>query len=73
MTDNLHNQENKILDEKQVAKIIGCSVAAIRKKRYNGGGPAYYKLGRLVRYSSIELMNWIESKRRISSSDGGIN
>jgi hypothetical protein len=40
--------------------------------RRSGGGPAYHKLGRLVRYSIQDLDDWIASGRRLPTArDGG--
>ncbi len=51
------------LDEKAAAQILGCSAALLRKWRLFGDGPAYYKLGRLVRYSEGDLTAFINSNR----------
>ena len=45
-----------LLDEKQLAKRLSCSVALTRKWRARKQGPAYIKLGgRLVRYRPADL------------------
>ena len=40
----------KPFNEDQSAKMLGCSVALLRKWRLFSEGPAYCKIGRLVRY-----------------------
>lgn len=52
-----------LLDERAAAKILSCSVALLRKHRLFRTGPAYYKVGRLVRYSEADLKAFIERNR----------
>jgi hypothetical protein len=56
------------LDEKAAAQILGCSASLLRKWRLFGDGPAYYKLGRLVRYSEADLIEFIKSSRVAGTS-----
>jgi len=53
----------QLLTEQQTAKVMGCSVALLRKLRSVGGGPPFVKLGRLVRYSQADLVAFIEAKK----------
>jgi len=41
----------KLRDEKGAAEFLGCTVSALRKWRLLETGPAYVKVGRLVRYT----------------------
>jgi hypothetical protein len=50
-------------DEKQAAEFLGCSVAALRKWRLYGVGPAYVKVGRLVRYAEADLTAYVDANR----------
>lgn len=52
-----------MLDEKEAAEMLGCSVALLRKWRLFGAGPAYVKLGRLVRYSATDIAAFIDRHR----------
>ena len=52
-----------MFDERAAAKMIGCSVALMRKWRLFGGGPAYCKIGRLVRYSYEDLDAFLVAHR----------
>jgi predicted DNA-binding transcriptional regulator AlpA len=52
-----------LLDEITTADTLGCSVALLRKWRLYRQGPAYHKLGRLVRYSSTDLDAFVQSQR----------
>jgi hypothetical protein len=40
----------ELFDERSAATVLSCSVALIRKWRLFGEGPAYCKIGRLVRH-----------------------
>jgi predicted DNA-binding transcriptional regulator AlpA len=52
------------LTEGQTAEILGCSRALLRKwRRIKGGGPRFFKLGHLVRYSLRDLQAWLEAHR----------
>lgn len=52
------------VDEKTAGPgILDLSVATLRKYRMNGGGPAYFKFNRAVRYRVSDLLEWAESRR----------
>lgn len=59
------------LDTNEAARIIGCARKTLENDRVRGGGPPYYKIGRAVRYEINELMAWMQSKKRTSTSDSG--
>jgi hypothetical protein len=54
---------NELLDERQAAKSLGCSIGMMRKFRLLGCGPAFCKIGRLVRYRQEDLIAYVESNR----------
>ena len=45
------------------AEVLGCSVAALRKWRLLGNGPAYVKVGRLIRYAETDLRAYLDANR----------
>jgi hypothetical protein len=45
----------ELFDERSAAKVLSCSVALLRKWRLVGEGPAYVKVGRLVRYRQADI------------------
>ena len=51
------------------AEIAYLSVSVMNKLRWNGGGPAYFKIGRSVRYRVGDVRVWLESKRVTSVAD----
>jgi predicted DNA-binding transcriptional regulator AlpA len=48
-----------LLHERDAAKILNLSVYWLRRKRWEGSGPPYVKLGRAVRYKRGALRQWI--------------
>jgi hypothetical protein len=52
-----------VLNERDAAAAIGCSVGLLRKWRLFGEGPAYCKIGRLVRYRQEDLSAFLDSHR----------
>jgi hypothetical protein len=65
MEDNL-----PLYDERAAARMISCSVALLRKWRLFGQGPAYCKIGRLVRYRQGDLSAFLDS-HRVETGGGG--
>ena len=55
------------VDEKGAAIITGYSPAYFRRQRFLGVGPPYRKVRRSVKYSIIELLQWMESQPRFSA------
>ena len=50
-----------LFDEREAAKMISCSVALLRKWRLFRQGPAFVKIGRLVRYRQEDLTAFLDS------------
>jgi excisionase family DNA binding protein len=69
---NQRFQLNSLLTTKEAAKYLGLSVSTLNKLRLTGEGPAYFKLGRSVRYRLSDLDIWVEKRRRASTSDRGV-
>ena len=55
----------------EAAEKLRMSRRTLEKMRLTGSGPSYFKLGRLVVYSSQTLQEWVEGGRRRSTSDPG--
>jgi predicted DNA-binding transcriptional regulator AlpA len=53
-----------LLDEKAVARRLGVTVACLRRWRRVGEGPAWAKLGRLVRYKPQDIDEFVMSNTR---------
>jgi len=60
---------DNLLTTKQAAPILGVSKAFLERDRWAGAKVPYIKVGsRAVRYRMSDLMNYIESRMRISTS-----
>ena len=53
----------------EAARFLGLSKSWLDKKRLDGGGPEYLKLGRRVVYDLNDLENWAASNRRKHTSE----
>jgi hypothetical protein len=60
-----------LLNEKHAAQYLGCSVGMMRKWRLFGNGPAFSKLGRLVRYQEGDLAAFVAANRVTQHEVGG--
>ena len=51
-----------VLNETQVAEMLGVSLACVRRWRLLGEGPRYRKIGPLVRYRLGDVTQWFEKQ-----------
>ena len=51
-----------LLNEHDVARITGLSVASVRRWRLFRQGPQYIKIGAAVRYRPGDLAAWLDSR-----------
>jgi predicted DNA-binding transcriptional regulator AlpA len=59
----------ELLSTPQAAAFCNLSPRTLEKHRVNGGGPRFIKLGRSVKYTVEDLVEWITENRRRSTSD----
>ncbi|MEO7859195.1 MAG: helix-turn-helix domain-containing protein [Nitrospirales bacterium] len=52
-----------LVDETAVAQQLAVEKKTLQAWRVRGGGPAFVKVGRLVRYKPDDVENWVESRR----------
>ncbi len=57
-----NNAIQSLLNEYDVARVTGLSVASVRRWRLLRQGPRYVKIGAAVRYRPEDLAAWIESR-----------
>jgi hypothetical protein len=57
-----HNSVEALLNEYDVARITGLSVASVRRWRLLRKGPRYLKNGSAVRYKAEDIAVWLESR-----------
>ena len=60
-----------LLTTDEAAACVRLSGRTLEQYRVTGGGPVYLKLGRLVFYEKRALDDWLELRRRRSTSDPG--
>lgn len=58
----VRNAIEKLLNEHEVARVTGLSVASVRRWRLLRLGPKYIKIGSAVRYKPEDLASWLESR-----------
>jgi predicted DNA-binding transcriptional regulator AlpA len=56
------NTLEALLNEHDVARITGLSVASVRRWRLLRQGPKYLKLGAAVRYKPEDVSAWLETR-----------
>jgi predicted DNA-binding transcriptional regulator AlpA len=59
----------RMINEHQVADLIGVSVATVRRWRLHGRGPRYLKIGVLVRYWPHAVRGWLKARPTGGDSD----
>jgi predicted DNA-binding transcriptional regulator AlpA len=59
-----NNNLEALLNERDVSRITGMSVASIRRWRLLRQGPKYLKLGSAVRYRPGDVAAWLESRQQ---------
>jgi predicted DNA-binding transcriptional regulator AlpA len=60
----------EIFDTQTLANITGQSESRFEKLRLRGGGPAYLKLGKSVRYRRADVLQWLNAQVARSTSEG---
>ena len=68
------SETTRALTEREVAELLGLSVATLRAWRHRGKGPRFLRLGRSVRYLPSDVDDFVRASavdtRSVSSSDG---
>ena len=59
------------LETRDAAVYLGLSPSTLTKRRVNGSGSDFVKLGRRVLYRRQDLDKWLDSNVRRSTSDPG--
>jgi predicted DNA-binding transcriptional regulator AlpA len=68
MQDSSFSPKDRLLTEKQVAEWLLTSVAWLQRKRWEGRGIPYCKLGRSVRYAESDVLAYIEANKHDSTA-----
>jgi predicted DNA-binding transcriptional regulator AlpA len=59
-----------LLNEYEVARLTGLSVASIRRRRLLRQPPQFLKLGASVRYRPSAIRDWLESQEVLTTALG---
>ena len=62
-------EEQIFLDQDESAEFVTLSPRTMEKKRFDGDGPPYIKIGSRVLYEKSDLIAWVRSHRRHSTSE----
>ena len=57
-----------LLNTSDVARITGRSISTLEKDRLFGTGPAFIKVGRLVKYRPHDVREWLQSFQTVRST-----
>lgn len=60
--------QSRLMDEKQAAEFLAISPRTLQAWRLTGGGPAFKKIGRVVRYDSADLATFISARTHTSTA-----
>jgi excisionase family DNA binding protein len=71
MTIDITKERPHWLTRKEAADYLRLGESTLAKLFVSGDGPPAIKVGRSVRYASIDLDAWMGSRRRRSTSDNG--
>lgn len=60
---------SRLIRETEAADFLGYTVRALQNWRVRGGGPKFIRVSnRSIRYRRADLIEWIESKTRVSTT-----
>ena len=60
---------SRLIKEAEAADFLGYTVRALQNWRVRGGGPKFVRVSnRSIRYRRSDLIEWIESKTRINTT-----
>ena len=63
------NRGGALLTPKEAAEFLRVSESWLAKARMRGDGPPYAQFGRAIRYPQNDLVAYVRSRRRLSTSD----
>ena len=59
----------RLLTPKDAANFLSLSTSWLAKSRMRGDGPPYVPFGRAIRYQQSDLIAYVRSRRRLSTSE----
>lgn len=60
-----------LINQAELAEMLGKSEAWAERSRWDGSGPPYVKIGKSVMYRVTDVEAWLAGQTRTSTSDEG--
>jgi Helix-turn-helix domain len=64
-----HLDLSPLLTATEAGRLLKVSLSWLAKARMRGDGPPYIRVGRSIRYALPDLIQWKNSRRRLSTSE----
>ena len=58
-----------LINQNRLAEMLGCSARTLERQRLEGTGIPFCRVGRLVRYRLVDVIEYLEAQRRWSTSE----
>lgn len=55
--------QSRWMSTEELAVVLGISKSSVEKMRLQGRGPAYYRMGRIIRYAAADVVRYIRTSR----------
>lgn len=65
--DTFGNPALVLFDQIRLAELFGCSERTLERQRLEGTGIPFVRVGRLVRYRLVDVLQYLERQRRTST------
>ena len=70
-TEGVMKMDDRYLNTREAAALLGLSPRTLDRYRVSGDGPAFHKFGNRVRYLSADVETWAAERRMTSTADDG--
>ena len=64
-----HSAFERLLNDHEVAALVGVSVATVRRWRLLRRGPRYLRIGVLIRYRPDSIRQWLDARPTGGAAD----
>ena len=64
-----HSAFERLLNDHEVAALIGVSIATVRRWRLLRRGPRYLRIGVLIRYRPESIREWLDARPTGGATD----
>ena len=67
-----HSAFERLLNDHEVAALVGVSVATVRRWRLLRRGPRYLRIGVLIRYRPDSIREWLDARPTGGATDSDV-